>query len=191
MLRKEMVGDVYTIIGIESSTQLGEFYNEVVHDNYEKYVGITTEGRRFSYDPIRCAGAVLPDGQLYAINPKYHAPVTEQTIHIEPETLDIEPVSVEVGADVQDIPVEEVTTHEEIDKCVELQAKIDELTKHCEVSDERARIAEQDCEKLRALKGELELKILGLSERKEETYTIEQLIDKLGELGWTVYLTRK
>ena len=186
-----MVGDVYTIIGIESSTQLGEFYNEVVHDNYEKYVGITTEGRRFSYDPIRCAGAVLPDAQLYAINATYHAPVTEETIHIEPETLDIEPVSVEVGADVQDIPVEEVTTHEEIDKCVELQAKIDELTKDCEVSDERARIAEQDCEKLRALKGELELKILGLSERKEETYTTEQLIDKLGELGWTVYLTRK
>lgn len=72
MIRKELIGDVYTIFGIDSSSQLAEFYKEVVRENYEKYVGISTENRKFKYDPQRNSGVALEAGETYALNPEYH-----------------------------------------------------------------------------------------------------------------------
>jgi hypothetical protein len=106
MIRKELIGDVYTIFGIDSSSQLAEFYKEVVRENYEKYVGISTENRKFKYDPQRNSGVALEPGETYALNPEYHvAEVTPIDELMQEQNVEVaEPVAV-----TPEEPVPEVT----------------------------------------------------------------------------------
>lgn len=201
MLRKEMIDDVYAIIGIESSSQLEEFYKEVVLDNHEKYVGITTEGRRFGFDPVMHVGVVLHDGETYAINPKYHKPVTVEDVHVEVPEPEVSPMTITPGEPIEPIQVQEVqdavvqeepTPVEEVDKYAELQLQISELTSQLEVANERARIAEDDCVKLRAAYTEEHDKVLALTDRlNSQTFTVDELMDKFDEIGYKVFIGRK
>lgn len=92
MIRKETINGVYTISGIDSSSQLEAFYNEVVADNIEKYVGISPTGRRFKFDPVKKEGVLLPEDELFAINPSYipTAPVEETIAEIAEQPIEAE-----------------------------------------------------------------------------------------------------
>lgn len=69
----EMEGDVHVIKNVTGTKQLREFYNQVVKNNWEKYVGITTQGIRYGFSSDKNSAVRLPDGQLFAYNPNYRA----------------------------------------------------------------------------------------------------------------------
>ena len=115
MIRKELIGDVYTIFGIDSSSQLAEFYKEVVRENYKKYVGISTENRKFRYDPQRNSGVALETGETYALNPEYHE--TE----IKPIDELMQEQNVEVAEPATVIPEEPVPEVTKVVETIQMQ----------------------------------------------------------------------
>lgn len=103
MIRKETINGVYTISGIDSSSQLEAFYNEVVADNIEKYVGISPTGRRFKFDPVKKEGVLLPEDELFAINPNYIP-----TVPVEETIAEIAEQPIEAAVPVVEAPIEPV-----------------------------------------------------------------------------------
>ena len=76
----EMEGDVHVLKNITGTKQLRDFYNQVVRNNWEKYVGITTQGIRYGFNSDKNSAIRLPDAQMFAYNPNYRSSkITEDT----------------------------------------------------------------------------------------------------------------
>lgn len=77
-MEKKMIDGVYTITGITSTSQVREFYKEVVAQNIEKYVAVTTQNIKFKFNPVSDCAVMLSEDEQFAINPSY------RKIEVEP-----------------------------------------------------------------------------------------------------------
>lgn len=77
-MEKKYVDDIYTLTGVTATSQVREFYKEVVANNIEKYVAITTQNIKFKFDAINDCAVMLHADELYGINPSY------RKIEVEP-----------------------------------------------------------------------------------------------------------
>ena len=116
-MEKKMVGEVYTLTGIDSTSQIRAFYKEVVEGNYEKYVAISVQNIKFKFNNETDKAEMLKPNEEFALNPMYRkvevTPIDELVSeHIE--TAEITEVS-----DVQEVSNDketENTSNETIDE---------------------------------------------------------------------------
>ena len=67
----KMVDGVYTVTNIGKTEELKEFFEEVVENNYEKYIAIAKNGQKFMYDDkLKTAKPVSADVEFIQ-NPHY------------------------------------------------------------------------------------------------------------------------
>ena len=131
----EMEGDVHVIRNVTGTKQLREFYNQVVKNNWEKYVGITTQGIRYGFSSEKNSAVRLPDGQSFAYNPNYR---TSKVTKTEKAAIQDETVAQEEAktSDIAIPPVEEVSTPEEPksqESSLEIPAETQEVKEEVDV----------------------------------------------------------
>lgn len=171
IIERKMIDGVYTITNIRSSEQLADFFKEVVENNFEKYVGITTQGVKYGYNEETHKGFKLSPEVSYVLNPYYKSEdVTEET---EPATVEVEQViesepevSVDVINEVEVEPTETETevvekpavTHTETE-CEEtinkLRVEIEQLQNLVAIKEEQCAQKDTELSELRAYKTEL------------------------------------
>ena len=139
-MEKKFIGDVYTITGIDSTSQLKAFFKEVVEKNIEKYVGITVQGIKFKLDNSGEKALQLLPNEEYAVNPHYRkieVTPTEELVE-EVETASVETVEelIEQDEEViqQEIDVEQPTESKECDNCTQLALQLEEHEKTIEAN---------------------------------------------------------
>lgn len=98
----ELEGDVHVIKNVTGTKQLREFYNTVVKNNWEKYVGITTQGIRYGFSSEKNAAVRLSDTEKFAVNPNFRASKIENRIAEKKEE------EVKVEAKAEEVKAEEV-----------------------------------------------------------------------------------
>lgn len=169
IIERKMIDGVYTITNIRSSEQLADFFKEVVESNFEKYVGITTQGVKYGYNEETHKGFKLSPEVSYVLNPYYKSEdVTEET---EPATVEVEQViesepevSVDVINEVEVEPAEtevveeHAVTHTETE-CEEtinkLRVEIEQLQNLVAIKEEQCAQKDTELSDLRAYKTEL------------------------------------
>lgn len=92
----ELEGDVHVIKNVTGTKQLREFYNTVVKNNWEKYVGITTQGIRYGFSSEKNAAVRLSDTEKFAVNPNFRASKVENRIAEKKEEAKVEVKAEEV-----------------------------------------------------------------------------------------------
>lgn len=121
-MEKKMIDGIYTITDITSTSQVREFYKEVVANNIEKYVAITTQNIRFGFNPMSDAAVMLKSDETYALNPSY------RKIEVEP----IDKLVEEKLEESKEVVVEEVSSEpvesEEVINDTETEVKVSEET---------------------------------------------------------------
>ena len=104
-MEKRMINDVYTIEGIDSTSQLVAFYKEVVDKNIEKYVGITTQGIKFKLDNTGERAVQLKPNEEYGLNPMYRKtevePIEEIMEELDQPEVVVEPIEEVIAAEEQ------------------------------------------------------------------------------------------
>ena len=133
-MEKKMIGDVYTISGIDSTAQVREFFNEVVDGNYEKYVAISVQNIKFKFNREADKAEMLQPSETFALNPLYRKiePKTiEELVDEKPEVVEnsteqiVEEQPEEIVEDVQEtkepeqVVVEKETEQPEVEDVVE------------------------------------------------------------------------
>jgi chromosome segregation ATPase len=101
-----MVDGVYTVTNIGKTEELKEFFEEVVENNYEKYIAIAKNGQKFMYDDkLKTAKPVSADVEFIQ-NPHYRkieVPDVEELIE-QAKSETPEEVAAEPATDTFDKP---------------------------------------------------------------------------------------
>lgn len=155
----ELEGDVHVIKNVTGTKQLREFYNTVVKNNWEKYVGITTQGIRYGFSSEKNAAVRLSDTEKFAVNPNFRASKVENRIAEKKEEVKVEAKAEEVKAaeakpveTVEAKPVEqpaqttinyEQLFKQEQNKIRQLQQSLNAVNTQLRTQSERAAFAEK------------------------------------------------
>ena len=155
----ELEGDVHVIKNVTGTKQLREFYNTVVKNNWEKYVGITTQGIRYGFSSEKNAAVRLSDTEKFAINPNFRASKIENRIAEKKEDVKVEEKAKEVKAaeakpveTIEAKPVEqpaqatinyEQLFKQEQNKIRQLQQSLNAVNTQLRTQSERAAFAEK------------------------------------------------
>ena len=185
----ELEGDVHVIKNVTGTKQLREFYNTVVKNNWEKYVGITTQGIRYGFSSEKNAAVRLSDTEKFAVNPNFRASKVENRIAEKKEEVKVEAKAEEVKASeakpvetVEVKPVEqpaqatinyEQLFKQEQNKIRQLQQSLNAVNTQLRTQSERAAFAEKQMTPLMEAKTINEGRIHELTE--ELTKKTEQL----------------
>lgn len=163
----EMEGDVHVIKNVTGTKQLREFYNQVVKNNWEKYVGITTQGIRYGFSSEKNSAVRLADSEMFAINPNYRSSkvtkeeaeaVKAETVATEeaktmqaeqPKQEEIKPATVESQPAViaHDVDYKSLYTQQQ-NKNKQIEQSLVALQNQLKVQTERANYAEKEVTKL-------------------------------------------
>lgn len=158
----ELEGDVHVIKNVTGTKQLREFYNTVVKNNWEKYVGITTQGIRYGFSSEKNAAVRLSDTEKFALNPNFRASKVENRIAEKKEEVKVEAKAEEVkpaeAAEVKPVETAEVKPAEQLaqvtinyeqlfkqeqNKIRQLQQSLNALNTQLRTQSERAAFAEK------------------------------------------------
>ena len=170
IIERKMVDGVYTITNIRSSEQLADFFKEVVENNFEKYVGITTQGVKYGYNEETHKGFKLSPEVSYVLNPHYKP--AEIVDEVEPVTVEVEQVAepepevnvnvideVEVApaeTEVVEEPVAAVHTETDYEETINnLRVELEQLQNLVAIKEEQCAQKDQELSELRAYKTEL------------------------------------
>ena len=197
----ELEGDVHVIKNVTGTRQLRDFYAQVVKNNWEKYVGITTQGIRYGYSTEKNAAIRLPDSQPFAYNPNYRA---SKVTKDEKEAVEAETIAQEEAISDKSISVPTETEYEtDSEETIEnlddvdykllydrAQTKINKCKKIAEdlqvklkTQTERANLAEQQVTTLLQYKVTAEGNISKLqTELSAKVRKIEEMFSELKEL---------
>lgn len=150
----ELEGDVHVIKNVTGTKQLREFYNTVVKNNWEKYVGITTQGIRYGFSSEKNAAVRLSDTEKFAINPNFRASKVENRIAEKKEEVNVEAKAEEVkpaeAAEVKpaEQPAQATINYEQLfkqeqNKIRQLQQSLNAVNTQLRTQSERAAFAEK------------------------------------------------
>lgn len=155
----ELEGDVHVIKNVTGTKQLREFYNTVVKNNWEKYVGITTQGIRYGFSSEKNAAVRLSDTEKFAVNPNFRASKVENRIAEKKEEVKVETKAEAVkttetksveAAEVKSAeqPAQETINYEQLfkqeqNKIRQLQQSLNAVNTQLRTQSERAAFAEK------------------------------------------------
>lgn len=150
----ELEGDVHVIKNVTGTKQLREFYNTVVKNNWEKYVGITTQGIRYGFSSEKNAAVRLSDTEKFALNPNFRASKVENRIAEKKEEVKVEAKAEEVkpveAAEVKpaEQPAQATINYEQLfkqeqNKIRQLQQSLNAVNTQLRTQSERAAFAEK------------------------------------------------
>ena len=150
----ELEGDVHVIKNVTGTKQLREFYNTVVKNNWEKYVGITTQGIRYGFSSEKNAAVRLSDTEKFAVNPNFRASKVENRIAEKKEEVKVEAKAEEVkpaeAAEVKpaEQPAQATINYEQLfkqeqNKIRQLQQSLNAVNTQLRTQSERAAFAEK------------------------------------------------
>ena len=116
----KMVDGVYTVTNIGKTEELKEFFEEVVENNYEKYIAIAKNGQKFMYDDkLKTAKPVSADVEFIQ-NPHYRKievpdveELIEQAKSETPEEVAAEPAT-DTFAKPEIQPAQEIVQESEV-----------------------------------------------------------------------------
>lgn len=150
----ELEGDVHVIKNVTGTKQLREFYNTVVKNNWEKYVGITTQGIRYGFSSEKNAAVRLSDTEKFALNPNFRASKVENRIAEKKEEVRVEAKAEEVKpAEAVEVkpaeqPAQATINYEQLfkqeqNKIRQLQQSLNAVNTQLRTQSERAAFAEK------------------------------------------------